>query len=94
MVQVMTGKDKGSTGKILGVDRTKCRVMVEGVNIQKKHVKPNQKNPQGGVFPMEASIHYSNVLLYSSSEDRGVRVGVKEEKGKKVRVSASTGENI
>lgn len=60
-VKVIAGSDKGKTGKVLSVDAKNMRILVEGVNVRKKHIKPNQQNPQGGVLPMERPIHYSNV---------------------------------
>jgi len=62
-VKVITGKDKGKEGVILAAYPKQDRVLVEGVNIVKKHVKPNQLNPQGGIVSQEAAIHVSNVML-------------------------------
>ncbi|MED1919625.1 50S ribosomal protein L24, partial [Bacillus thuringiensis] len=62
-VMVITGKDKGKTGVILVAFPKKDRVLVEGVNIVKKHTKPNQENPQGGIISQEAAIHVSNVMV-------------------------------
>lgn len=73
LVQVISGKDKGKTGKILGVDTKNGTVTVEGVNLVKRHTKPNQKNPQGGLVSHEAPLHSSKVLLFSASANRGVR---------------------
>ena len=61
-VMVISGKDKGKTGVILAAFPKKDRVLVEGVNIVKKHSKPNQMNPQGGIISQEAPIHVSNVM--------------------------------
>ena len=88
-VVVIAGKDKGKTGKILTAMPKKDRVVVEGVNIVVKHQKPTQQMQQGGRIEQEGSIHVSNVMLYSSKEKKGVRVGHKIENGKKVRVSTS-----
>jgi large subunit ribosomal protein L24 len=60
-VKVIAGGDKGKTGKVISVSAKTMRVVVEGVNLRKKHVKPSQKNPQGGITAKESSIHYSNV---------------------------------
>jgi large subunit ribosomal protein L24 len=76
-VQVIAGREKGKTGKVLRVNRKDGRVTVEKVNLVKRHVKPNQKNPQGGVLDKETSIHYSNVLLMCPKCNRGVRHGIK-----------------
>ncbi|GKV55106.1 50S ribosomal protein L24 [Sporosarcina sp. NCCP-2222] len=91
-VKVITGKDKGKTGVILSVLPNKERVLVEGVNIVKKHTKPNQANPQGGIVSMEAAIHVSNVMLIDPKSGEPTRVGYKyEEKtesGKTYRIKS------
>ena len=66
-VLVLAGKDKGKTGRVLRVLRKEERVVVEGVNIVKKHQKPNNANENGGIFDMEASIHVSNVKKIDTS---------------------------
>ncbi len=76
-VQVIAGKEKSKTGKVLKVDLKSGRVFVEKVNFVKRHVRPNQKNPQGGVIQKEQSLHYSNVLLLCPKCNRGVRHGQK-----------------
>lgn len=76
LVQVMAGRDKGKTGKILGIDKKSGRVTVEKINMVKRHVKPTQKNPAGGIVEKEIPIHYSNVQLMCSKCNRGVRFGV------------------
>lgn len=76
-VQVMAGREKGKVGKVLTVDRSSGRVTVEKVNLVKRHVKPTQKNPQGGIVEKELPLHYSNVQLMCSKCNRGVRHGVK-----------------
>ena len=63
LVQVITGKDAGKQGKILNVDPRKGRVVVEGVNIVKRHMRPTQANPQGGIMEIEAPVDSSNVML-------------------------------
>ena len=60
-VKILAGKDKGKTGKVIKTLRKDDRVVVEGINMIKKHIKPNQSNDQGGIIDMEASIHVSNV---------------------------------
>ena len=70
-------------------------MLVEGVNIVKKHTKPNQENPQGGIMSLEAAIHVSNVMLIDPKTDEPTRVGYKIKKdGKKVRVAKKSGEII
>ena len=67
-VKVLTGKDKGKEGKVLYTLRKKDRVVVEGVNIVKKHVKPNRTNETGGILETEAPIHISNVIVLSEEK--------------------------
>src|SRR3954451_4556174 len=93
-VMVITGKDKGKTGVILTAYPKKDRVLVEGVNIVKKHTKPDQENPQGGIVSQEASIHVSNVMVIDPKTGEPTRVGYKIEDGKKVRVAKKSGENL
>ena len=87
MVIVIAGKDKDKTGKVLSAKEGK--VIVEGVNVVKKHTKPNQMNQNGGIVEKEAAIDVSNVMLFDGKE--ATRVGYKIENGKKVRVSKKTG---
>ncbi|MEK4487702.1 50S ribosomal protein L24 [Psychrobacillus sp. FSL H8-0484] len=93
-VKVISGKDKGKTGVILTAFPKKDRVLVEGVNIVKKHMKPNQANPQGGIVSQEAAIHVSNVMLIDPKTGEPTRVGSKVEDGKRVRVAKKSGEII
>lgn len=76
-VKVIAGNNKGKTGKVLKVLIDSERVIVEGVNIVKKHQKPNQLNQQGGIIEKEAPIHISNVMLVCSHCDKPVRVSKK-----------------
>ena len=91
-VMVISGKDKGKTGVVLEALPKKERVLVEGVNIVKKHTKPNQANPQGGIVSQEAPIHVSNVMLIDPKSGEPTRVGYKVEGDKKVRVAKKSGE--
>lgn len=91
-VMVITGKDKGKTGVILAAFPKKDRVLVEGVNIVKKHTKPNQANPQGGIISQEAAIHVSNVMPIDPKTGEPTRVGYKIENGKKIRIAKKSGE--
>jgi large subunit ribosomal protein L24 len=92
-VKVISGESKGSEGKILAIDRTKNRVIVEGVNVVKKHVKPSASNPQGGIEEAEAGIHISNVMLVVGGT--ASRIGRKEgDDGKLVRYSKKNGEVV
>ncbi len=92
-VQVTTGNDAGKTGRVIKVYLDKDRVVVEGVNIVKKHARPTQDNPQGGIIEKESSIHISNIMLVAGGKP--TRVGFKSlENGKKVKFAKSTGEVI
>ncbi|MFD1207101.1 MULTISPECIES: 50S ribosomal protein L24 [Sporosarcina] len=93
-VMVITGKDKGKTGVILAAYPKKDRVLVEGVNIVKKHTKPNQVNPQGGIVSQEAAIHVSNVMPIDPKTGEPTRVGYKIEDGKKIRIAKKSGEAL
>jgi large subunit ribosomal protein L24 len=93
-VMVITGKDKGKTGVILAAFPKKDRVLVEGVNIVKKHTKPNQVNPQGGIVSQEAAIHVSNVMPIDPKTGEPTRVGYKIENGKKIRIAKKSGEAL
>ena len=92
-VFVNAGNDKGKTGKVLEVLRSKDRVIVEGVNMVSKHTKPNSKAPQGGILKQEAGIHISNVQLMDAA-GKPTKVAHKEVDGKKVRIAKTTGEEI
>ncbi len=94
-VVVLTGKDKGKRGKVLQV-LDDSRVLVGGINIIKKHQKPNpQRNEQGGIQEREAPIQVSNVAIFNGATSKADRVGFKIlEDGRKVRVFKSTGEVI
>ncbi len=94
LVMVMSGKDRGSKGHVLQVIRSKDRVVVEGVNIIKKRVKPTAENPSGGIIEKEAPIHISNVMLVDPKTGEPTRVGYKIVDGKKVRYSKKSGEEV
>lgn len=92
-VLVITGKYAGKKGKVQEVQPDKSRVVVEGVNIIKRHTRPNQKLMQGGILEREAPIHSSNVMLVCSKCDKPTRIAKKFlEDGKKVRVCKKCGE--
>jgi len=82
LVAVVAGKDKGKQGKVLKVDAKNMKLKVEGVNVAKRHVKPSQQNPQGGVVQKELPIHYSNVMLVSPTTKKPTRA-TKFTRGKK-----------
>ena len=89
-VIVITGKHKGQTGKVLQVQPAAGRVVVEGVNIVRRNVKPQGDTP-GGVVQKESSLHISNVAYYNADESRRVKVGWQVIDGNKVRVDRKTG---
>lgn len=94
-VVVLAGKDKGKRGRVLSVQTEKDRVVIEGVNLMKKHQKPNPAlNQAGGIIEKEAPIHVSNVAIFNPATERADRVGFKIEDGKKVRVFKSNNEII
>ena len=94
-VVVLAGRDKGKRGSVLRVITKTDRVLVEGVNVAKRHVKPTQADPRGGVVEREAPIHISNVALIDPDTDRPTRVGYKTlDDGRKVRVAVRSGEVI
>ena len=93
-VYVNAGNYKGETGKVLSVDPSKDRAIVEGVNIVKKHTKPNAKNPQGGIVSQEAPIHVSNLQLIDPKSGKPTRVGYRMDGDKKVRYAKKSGEEI
>ena len=90
-VIVLSGKDKGKKGKVLVAMPKDSKVIVEGVNLMKKHLKPTQANPDGGIIEKEAPIHVSNVMAYDSKAKTASRIGFKVEKGEKVRVFKKSG---
>ncbi|MCH9681406.1 MAG: 50S ribosomal protein L24 [Deltaproteobacteria bacterium] len=94
-VVVVAGKDKGSRGRVLRVLAGAERVLVEGVNVRTKHIKPSQTNPQGGRVKKEAPIHISNVMLADPTTGKPTRVRVQTlESGSRVRVAVASGEQI
>ncbi|MCX7726927.1 MAG: 50S ribosomal protein L24 [Chitinispirillaceae bacterium] len=95
LVQVMRGEYRGKRGKILKVLPDKEKAIVEGINMVKRHMKPNTKNPQGGIVDKEATIHLSNLMLVCPKTDKPTRIGVKIlENGKRVRFSKKAKESI
>lgn len=99
-VKVLSGKYRGKTGRVLMINPEKMRVWVEGVNLVKRHSRPTQKNPKGGIVEKEGSVHLSNVMLMDSKAGQATRVGFeyhRDDNGRvtaKVRVSKKTGEVI
>jgi large subunit ribosomal protein L24 len=94
-VVVVTGNDKGQKGRVLEVIRKTDRAIVEGVNMMKKHTKPNAESPQGGIVEKEAPVHISNLMLVDPKTGEATRVGRKlNDDGKLVRISKKSGEEI
>jgi large subunit ribosomal protein L24 len=94
-VVVISGKDRGKTGRILRVDPEKDRVYVEGMNIVKRHTRPRPgSSDPGGVIESEGPIHVSNVMLIDPTDNKPTRVGIIREDGKRVRVARRTGNRI
>ena len=92
-VFVALGKCAGQRGKVLAVDLKKNRVKIEKVNMVKRHVRPSQKHPQGGIVEQEGTVHISNVRLWDEKAQGPCRVGIKVlEDGRRVRYSRKSGE--
>jgi len=100
MVMVISGNDKGKTGKVLKVFPKESRIIIEGINIRKRHTKPTQKKPQGGIIEKEAPINVSNVMILDPKTNEPTRIGARiildDKTGKKkiARVSKVSGEMI
>lgn len=95
-VTVITGNYRGQKGRVLEVIRKTSRAIVEGVNLMKKHTKPNAANPQGGIVEQEAAIHISNLMLVDPKTGERTRIGRRpdESTGKLIRYSKKSGEEI
>lgn len=94
-VLVLTGKNAGKRGKVLAVEPAKSRLIVEGVNVVKRHTKPTQRMPQGGIVEKEAPVHSSNVMLVCNKCNSPTRIAKKIlDDGKKVRVCKKCGETL
>jgi large subunit ribosomal protein L24 len=90
-VIIVAGKDKGKTGTVQNINDKRKNVLVNGVNIAKKAMKPSQENPQGGFAEVERPVHVSNVMVVSPKTKKGTRVRIEERDGKKVRVAVACG---
>ena len=93
-VKVVSGESKGEEGKVLEVYPTKNRALVEGVNMVKRHTKPNAAHPNGGIVEQEAAIQLSNLMLVDPKTGEATRTGRKMVDGKLARYSKKTGEVI
>lgn len=94
-VVVIAGNDKGQKGRVLEIVRKTERAIVEGVNMMKKHTKPNAASPQGGIIEKEAPVHISNLMLFDAKSGKPTRIGRRlNDQGKLVRFSKKSGEEI
>jgi large subunit ribosomal protein L24 len=94
-VKVLTGKDKGKIGKVLKIDKKTNRVLVENINIVKKHQKPTQKAPQGGIIDKSMPIAVSNLMIMCNSCVKPTKIGIKQlEDGKRVRICKKCNQQI
>ncbi|HVJ94671.1 MAG TPA: 50S ribosomal protein L24 [Labilithrix sp.] len=94
-VIVIAGKDKGKKGKVMRLFKETDRVLVEGVNLVKRHMKPNPRMQQGGILEREQPLAASNVMLVDPKTGNGTRVRVKtDDKGVKIRIAVKSGEEI
>ena len=94
-VVVITGNNKGQKGRVLEIIRKTNRAIVEGVNMMKKHTKPNAESPQGGIIEKEAPVHISNLMLVDPKSGEATRIGRRlDDNGKLVRFSKKSGEEI
>lgn len=95
MVQVIAGDDKGRTGRVLAVDEDKQRVVVEKINLVKRHTKSRSQGQQSGIIEKEAPVHLSNVMLFDPKSGRGARVSIRVlPDGTRERVSRRSGETL
>ena len=94
MVYVLSGEDRGHTGRVLSVDREHQRTIVEGANIVTKATKPTAKYPQGGLVKKEAPIHISNLSLIDPKSGKPTRIALRREDGKVVRIAKKSGQEI
>jgi len=92
-VKILTGKDRGKTGKILSINRNTGRVYVQGLNMVKKAVRQKSQQEKGGIVEIEAPLNISNVAILTKGGEV-TRIGYKLEKGKKIRIAKKTGEEL
>ena len=92
-VQIISGNDAGKTGRVIKVFPSQEKVIVEGLNMVKKHTRPTQENPQGGIMEKEAAIHVSNVMLVLGNQPTKIGFRILDD-GRKVKFSKKSGEVI
>ena len=93
-VQVLSGNDKGKTGEVLEIIPKTSRVIVKGINIRKKHVKPKKQGEEGGIIPIECSIHSSKVNVVCPKCNKATKIGIVKEEKEKIRVCKKCGNKI
>jgi large subunit ribosomal protein L24 len=93
-VMVITGADRGQTGRVLRVLTSRNRVVVEGINRVWKHVRPSQRHPQGGRIQKDAPIHVSNVMVVDPATGKGARLRFERREGVKHRVAVGSGTDL
>lgn len=93
-VQILSGNDKGKTGEVLETIPTTSRIIVKGINMRKKHIKPKKQGEEGGIISVECSIHSSKANIVCPKCNKGVKVAIKKENGKKIRVCKKCGATI
>jgi large subunit ribosomal protein L24 len=99
-VRIISGKDRGKTGRVMRVDHEKHKVFVEGANIIKRHIKPHtvrdtqRAQEMGGIVEMEGPIHISNVMLIDPDSGEPTRIAIRREGGKRMRVAKKSGKEI
>lgn len=93
-VEVIAGKDKGKQGEVLQTLPKQNRVIVEGVNMVTKHIKPSQQDPEGGIISKEAPVHVSNVAYYDEKAKAVSKIGYERVDGRKIRIAKKSGKQI
>ena len=93
-VQVLSGNDKGKTGEVLEIIPNSQKVIVKGINIRKKHVKPRKQGEEGGIIPVECAIHSAKVNVVCPKCGKATRIGYEVEKDEKVRICKKCGAKI
>jgi large subunit ribosomal protein L24 len=94
LVQVISGREKGKSGKIIHIDLEKGRVIVEKLNVVKKTKRASAESQKGGIIEIEASIHLSNVMLLDTKANKPTRIGMRFEDGKKIRIAKKSGKAV
>ena len=93
-VQVLSGNDKGKTGEVLEIIPKTSRVIVKGINIRKKHVKPKKQGEEGGIIPVECSIHSSKVNVVCPKCNKATKIAIQKDGKEKVRICKKCGAKI